>query len=228
MDSTNFEIKSLSIIEERQEIITELERAIFTKRYSFSQKHLTILSSNSISILYSIWEGFIQQIFAIYIDEINEEHNELFSLCDSLIIFCKERKFKELKEYPTKANKKITMIRKMKEFYKSDVQIIPRNIDTESNVGFEVLNRLLSHFNIEAYPEHWQNYKHPNPTLKENLTFFLKIRNTISHGGELLPDEFIDQNKFIRFKKMINDLFYDIQDKMTENLKNGNYKSLIV
>ncbi len=220
-----FENKSLLLIEERQEVIREIERAIFTRRYELTSRHFTIFSTNSISILYSIWEGFVQKLFGLYIDEINKEGIELFSLCDNLIIFCKERNFRQLKEYPQKNKRKISYIKKLKTFYSNDVHLIPRVIDTESNIGFEVLNRLLEQFNIETYPEHWGVYKYPNPNLKENLLLFLKLRNTVAHGGELLPEESIDQKMYKRFKKLSLDLMYDLRDKMLHNLHNGKYKN---
>lgn len=221
----DFENKSLLLIEESQEVIREIERAIFTKRYELSSKHFTIFSTNSISILYSIWEGFIQKIFGLYIDEINKEEIELFSLCDNLIILCKEKKFRQLKEYPQKSGGKISFIKKLKEFYSRDVHLIPRVINTESNVGFEVLNRLLEQFNIETYSEQWGNYKYPNPNLKENLFLFLKLRNTVAHGGELLPEESIDQKMYLRFKNLTLDLMYDLRDKMLDSLTNKKYKN---
>lgn len=220
-----FENKSLLLIEERHEVIREIERAIFTSRYELTSKHFTIFSTNSISFLYSIWEGFVQKLFGLYIDEINKEEIELFSLCDNLIIFCKERNFRQLKEYPQKNRGKISYIKKLKTFYSTDIHLIPRVIDTESNIGFEVLNRLLEQFNIETYPEHWGIYKYPNPNLKENLLLFLKLRNTVAHGGELLPEESIDQKVYERFKKLSLDLMYDLRDKMLDSLINEKYKN---
>jgi len=220
-----FESKSLNIIEERQEVITEIERAIFTKRYELTSKHFTILSINSISMLYSIWEGFIQKLFGLYIDEVNKEENELFSLCDNLIIFCKERSFRQLKEYPKKNQQKISFIKKLKIFYSNNVHLIPRVVDTQSNIGFEILNKLLEQFNLETYPEHWESYKYPNPNLRENLTLFLKLRNTIAHGGELLPEESVNHKTYERFKKLLLDLMYDLRNKMLDSLRNKKYKN---
>lgn len=220
-----FENKSLLLIEERQEVIREIERAIFTSRYNLNSKHFTILSTNSISILYSIWEGYVQKLFGLYIDEINKEELELFSFKDNLIIFCKERNFRQLKNYPEKNRNKISFIKKLKDFYSTDIHIIPRVIDTESNIGFDVLNRLLDQFCLETYPEQWETYKYPKPNLKENLFLFLKLRNTIAHGGELLPEESIDQQMYERFKKLSLNLMYDLRNKMVDSLVNKKYKN---
>ena len=220
----DFEEKSLVLIEERQEVITEIERAVFTGRYQLTDKHYTIFSTSSISLLYAIWEGFVQRIFALYVDQINEEGLELFSLCDSLIILCKERQFQQLKEYPKKDGKKISLIRKMKEFYTLETHKIPRTIDTESNVGFQILNKLMDQFNLDAYAEHWEEYSHPNNNLKENMQLFLRLRNTVAHGAELLPQESIDQKMYVRFKKLVLELMYDIRKKMIVGLSQKKYK----
>lgn len=218
-----FKNKSLALIEERQSVITEIERAIFTKRYDLSEKHFIILSKNSIPILYSIWEGFVNEIFSIFIDEINKEDIHLLDLNDNIIIFCSERKFKQFREYPQKAGKKILFLKKLREYFNIKVQQIPREIDTESNVGFEVLNKILNQFNLETYPEQWGNYKYPSPNLKENLFMFLKLRNTIAHGGELLPSEAISQKEYNRFKNLCLDLMYDLREKLINGLVTKKY-----
>ncbi len=220
-----FEAKSESLISERQILITEIERAIYTKRYELSETHFKLFSTNSISMLYSMWEGFIQNLFGLYIDEINKEEIPLFNLSNNLIIFCKERNFRQLKEYPNKIGQKISYMKKLKSFYTQDVHEIPRTVDTESNIGFEVLNKLLENFNLETYPESWESYKYPEPNLKENFKTFLRLRNSVAHGGELLPNESIDQKVFNRFKNLTLDMMYDIREKMIFAIKQTRYKT---
>lgn len=220
-----FEAKSEALISERQILITEIERAIYTKRYELSETHYKLFSTNSISILYSMWEGFVQNLFGLYIDEINKEEIPLFNLSNNLIIFCKERNFRQLKEYPNKVGQKISYMKKLKLFYTQDVHEIPRTVDTESNIGFEVLNKLLENFNLGTYPESWEKYKYPEPNLKENFKTFLRLRNTVAHGGELLPNESIDQKVFNRFKNLTLDMMYDIREKMIFAIKKTKYKT---
>lgn len=219
----DFDIKSLNLIEERQSVITEIERAIFTKRYDLSEKHFIILSKNSISILYSIWEGFVHEIFSMFIDKVNEEGVQLFEMTDNIIIFCSERKFKQFKEYPHKAGKKISFYKKLRDYFSIEAQQISREIDTEGNVGFEVLNKILNQFNLETYPEQWGNYRYPSPSLKENLFMFLKLRNTIAHGGELLPSETINQMEYNRYKNLCSDLMYDLRERLISGLSTKKY-----
>lgn len=218
-----FETKSLTLVEGRQSVITEIERAIFTNRYNLSEKHFIIFSKNSISILYSIWEGFVREIFSIFIDEINSEGAGFFGMADNIIIFCCEREFRQLKDYPLKVRKKISYFKKLKEFYSNEIRRVPRDVDTESNVGFEVLNKLLIQFNLETYPEQWGKYKYPAPNLKENLSMFLRLRNTIAHGGELLPEESISQENYKRYKNLCVDLMYDLRIKLMKGLTSKKY-----
>ncbi len=65
------------IIEERISVLFEIERAIFTRRYSLSSKHQDIFSTQSISMIYSLWESFIQKSFNLYIDELNKVGRDL-------------------------------------------------------------------------------------------------------------------------------------------------------
>jgi len=210
----SFELKSITEIEQRQAVITEIERAVFTRRYNLSSKHYSIFAKNSISMLYAIWEGFIQTIFGLYIDEINAINPRLFELHQNIIIFCNENEFPQFLEYPRKSNKKLLFLKKLRTHFSNEHYKIPRQVNTKSNVSLEVLNNLLEQFNIETYPDQWDDYKYPKPNLRENLSSFLRIRNSISHGGELLPGESINQEDYERFKRLCIKLMYDIRNKM--------------
>jgi RiboL-PSP-HEPN len=214
----DFNTKLEEIIEERVSILFEIERTIFTKRYSLSLKHQDILSKQSISMIYSIWEGFIQKSFNLYIDELNKIDIELHDFCDGIVIHHMENSFKQFKEYPSKDSRKMFFFKSLKEFHTGNNFSISRTINTESNVGFSVLNKLLENFSIEKFPKHWKNYSHPNPDLQQSLEFFLQMRNTIAHGGDLTSENKIDQKVYTRFKKLVTDLMYEIRLKMLEAL----------
>ena len=215
----DFNTKLEEIIEERVSILFEIERTIFTQRYSLSWKHQDILSKQSISMIYSIWEGFIQKSFNLYIDELNKIDIELHDFCDSIVIHHMENYFKQFKEYPSKDSRKMFFFNSLKEFRTGNNFSIPRTINTESNVGFSVLNKLLENFSIEKFPQHWKDYSHPNPDLQKSLEFFLQMRNTIAHGGDLTSENKIDQKVYTRFKKLAIDLMYEIRLKMLEALE---------
>ena len=59
-------------IEESEHTLNEIERVIFTKRYRLNTEHLAIFSVQTIAMIYSIWEGFIQKTFSEYLSTLNK------------------------------------------------------------------------------------------------------------------------------------------------------------
>jgi len=212
------------IIEERQKVLFELERVLFTKRYNLSKKHLEILAVQSIPIVYSIWEGFIQTVFGLYIDELNKLNINFNQFSDEIIIHHMESTFKQLIEYPQQPSKKINYFNKLERFYNNEKVELSRLINTESNVGFEVLNKLLKNFSLEVFPKHWGQYTHPSPNLEETLLTFLRYRNSVAHGGDITSEESVTQEVFVKYKNLVINLMYSIHDRMIAGLENETYK----
>lgn len=219
----NFDVALQEIIEERISVLFEIERAIFTKRYSLSSKHQDIFSTQSISMVYSVWESFIQKSFNLYIDELNKVGIDFHDFCDEIIIHHMENSFKQFKEYPGNDNKKVKFFASLRVFHTSSNCSISRVVNTESNVGFNVLNKLLKSFALEKFPEHWKDYAYPNPNLKDSLDLFLRLRNAVAHGGDLTSEERIDQTVYDRFKKLVIDLMYEIRLRMLCGLKDKTF-----
>jgi hypothetical protein len=205
-------------IEERSTVLFEIERALFTGRYSLSSKHQEIFSTQSISMIYAVWEGFVQTSFNLYIDELNKINLEFYDFCDDIIIYHIENSFKQFKDYPASEKKKIKFFKELKNFHVGDNYSISRIINTQSNVSFNVLNKLLKTFSLAPFPEHWKDYKHPNPNLKESMDLFLRLRNTVAHGGDLVSDEKVNQSVYGRFNRLVTDLMYEIRLKMLDGL----------
>ena len=134
-----------------------------------------------------------------------------------------ENSFKQFREYPENDNKKVKFFASLRVFHNSSNCSISRVINTESNVGFNVLNKLLKSFALEKFPEHWKDYAHPNPNLKDSLELFLRLRNAVAHGGDLTSEEKIDQKVYDRFKKLVMDLMYEIRLKMLCGLKHKTF-----
>lgn len=221
----DFDEKLLQIIEERVSILFEIERAIFTKRYSLSAKHKDIFATQSISMIYSLWEGFVQKSFNLYIDELNKVKVSIdfYDFCDDIVIYHMENHFNQFKQYPTKDNKKVEFFASLKGFHSSSSYSIHRLVKTGSNVGFDVLNKLLKSFALEKFPEHWKDYTHPHLNLKESLEKLLNLRNTVAHGGELALGNKIKQEDYIRFKKLVTDLMYEMRLKMLDGLRHKTF-----
>jgi len=215
----DFDVAIQEAIEERVTVLFEIERAIFTKRYSLSLKHQEIFSTQSISMIYAIWEGFVQIAFNLYIDELNKIDVEFYDFSDDIVIHHMENSFKQFREYPNKDKQKIKFFKDIKAFHNESSQSISRVVNTQSNISFSVLNKLLKTFSLEPFPEHWKDYKHPNPNLKNSMDFFLKLRNTVAHGGDLISEEKVNQVVYNRFRNLVRDLMYEIRLKMLDGLE---------
>lgn len=215
----DFDVAIQEAIEERLTVLFEIERATFTKRYSLSLKHQEIFATQSISMIYSIWEGFVQTSFNLYIDELNKIDIELYTFCDGIVIHHMENSFRQFREYPNKDKQKIKFFKDIKAFHDETSKPISRVVNTQSNVSFSVLNKLLKTFSLEPFHEHWKDYKHPNPNLKESMDFFLKLRNTVAHGGDLVSEEKVNQSVYNRFRNLVRDLMYEIRLKMLDGLE---------
>ncbi|HCM76444.1 MAG TPA: hypothetical protein DIS90_08675 [Cytophagales bacterium] len=214
-------------ITERESIMFEIERALFTGRYDLSSKHQNIFWAHSISMLYSVWEGFVQNGFKLYVDELNSYNLNIFEFCPKIVIHHMENSFKQLLDYPSKEGAKMKLYQNLKNFYLASNDPIQRIINTESNVGFNVINTLLQRFGLESFPEHWDKYAYPNTNLKESLALFLKLRNEVSHGSVSYSSVIIDQNGYNRFKHLVRDLMYEIRKKMMDGLNSQAYKGQV-
>ena len=128
--------------------------------------------------------------------------------------------------YVYKQNKKITFYNKLREHYSTNIHPLTRIINTHNNVGFDELNSLLRTFSLEEYPEYWDKYRHPNPSLKETLNTFIRFRNGVAHGGDISSEEKIKQDVYSKYRALINDLMYDIHNKFMDAIQIQSYRKL--
>lgn len=209
-----FEDIILEDIDDRLRALSEIERAIFTKRYRLNKNHFEYLSVQSITMIYSIWEGYVHNSFQVYIDHLNSLSVDFDKLSDDIVVFHMENEFKQLKSYPLKHNKKIQFYNKLQGFYDNKSQNIYNVVNTGSNVSFEILNSILKSFSLESFPEYWSIYIHPNPNLKQAMTTFLRYRNGVAHGGDISSEEKVTQVVYSKYKNLVLDLMYEILQKM--------------
>lgn len=219
----DFESQHISIIEQYESSALDIERIFFTGRYKLSKKHYSLLSVQSISILYSYWEGFVQNSFRLYIEYLNSLNIEFNLFSDEIVVFHMDKTFKQFKEYPEKSRQKISFYEKLKNHFLERKHDIFQTVDTESNVGFNVLNKLLSQFSLEKFPEHWEQYTYPNPNLKETLDTFIRYRNGVAHGGDISSEEKVTQDVYLKYRNLVGDLMYAIHDKFMDGIQRQTY-----
>lgn len=184
-DITLLEQDIISDIDEREELMFWVKS--LHPRYGFSERDEQLFLSYSIPIVYSIWEGFVQTSFQIYIRELNKLELTINNVCEPILVYSMESKFRQFKQYPNPKSEedkpkivknKVKFFNDLELFYKSTTLEINPNINTESNVGFNILNRILTDFNLEKIPD----YLEARYSLKDELHTLLQIRNAVAHG----------------------------------------------
>ncbi len=194
-------------------------------KYDFSDADEQFFLNHSFPIIYSIWEGFVQTTFQTYIREINKEINRLNLLpqqiCKPILLQQIESRFPQFKQYPEAIEKKIKFIDNFSFFLARTNMRIDPHFNTESNVGFKVLNRLLTEFNLENITE----YPISQYSLKEELDeFLLKIRNGIAHGENAIQVQRNDLNRAITLVKYLMDLVFE---KVNEGFRDKKYLHIV-
>ncbi len=169
------EIKS--DIEERQKLMLQIKTLYL--RYEFNERDEQLFLIYSIPAVYAIWEGFIQTALQTYIQELNKLKLTVDSFCKSILIYYLESKFPQFREYPKDYAKKELFFNKLNMFYTGKSVDISTSVNTESNVDFKVLNKILKEFNLELVEEYFE----PGFSLKQKLKDFLIIRNAVAHGN---------------------------------------------
>ena len=114
MLSINNKINEL--VDETTSNIYDIERLIYTGRYQFIDKDFNLLSKYSLVMLYSLWEGFIQDLFRMYLEEINTKISLIYELNEKFMLWQIEEKFKQFNEYPEKEKGKINFQLNLKDF----------------------------------------------------------------------------------------------------------------
>lgn len=203
---TLLEQELLSDIEERRELMSRIKA--LCPRYDFSPEDEQLFLNYSIPIVYAIWEGFIQTSFQIYIRELNKLNLNINNICHSILIYHIESTFSQFKQYPTKNNlkNKVKFFERLGLFYQCNTLIIHAEVNTESNVNFDVLNRILTDFNLEEIPD----YPEPRYSLAYELNEkLLKIRNAVAHGDNSIVVKREDLERVIRLVERLMDLVFE-------------------
>lgn len=219
----NFVVKHMHLIDEYCSTMTKIERAVFIHGNILPKKQKEILFNYSIAMLYSIWEGFVSRSFRLYIEYLNEQNISYENLLDSIVVYNMESQFKQFKEYPADIRKKGKFFLALSLHYNTAPPKLNVLVDTKNNVGFNVLNNLLTTFGIEAFPEYWETYKHPDTTLKEIMLNFLRYRNAIAHGADISGEKKIEHEQYEVYRTLIRNLMYAMHNRFLDAITNKTY-----
>lgn len=215
----------LSDIAERKDLMSRIK--LLSPRYNFSEADEHLFLNYSIPIIYSIWEGFIQSALQTYIRSLNRLRLSPDDICDEILIYHMESEFLQFKQYPRPMNRedqlkrtnkqKVNFFKELKRFYRSEIIEIDAKVNTESNVKFNVLNRILGNFNLSEISE----FPLPGYSLKIELNRFVDIRNKVAHGQDSVIVSFEDLERAITVvERLVELVFESIRDGFT----NESYK----
>ncbi len=201
-----------SDIAEREELMARIK--LLPKLYNFSKQDEHLFLNYSIPIIYSTWEGFVQTAFQVYIRELNKLGLSIDNICDQILVYHLESTFLQFKQYPRslrkedeprKLKQKVDFFNELQQFYKLETFQIYASVNTESNVWFSTLNRILRDFNLQIIPE----YPEPKYSLKVELDRLLDTRNKVAHGQNSVVVNEDDLKRAITVVEKLMDLVFD-------------------
>lgn len=223
MGESLFNRKIYSLISETESNIYDIEKIIFTHRYKYSEKDFSILSKQSIVMLYSLWEGFIQEVFGLFLEEVNKHIDTIFELCDEFMLSQIEYTFPQFFSYPQNLDKKVKFHKSLNEFQLLEKHELRINVNCKNNVELSVLNDLLVSHGMAYIPDNWKSYSRPNNNVKDILKSFLKFRNNQAHGNKIMTEVIMTHKEYEVYKNLIIDLIYEVGKKIMDSIFTKNY-----
>ncbi|MDY9924830.1 MAE_28990/MAE_18760 family HEPN-like nuclease [Methanosarcina sp.] len=173
-------------------------------------KQTQILERYSVVAIYSIWEGFVETGFGLYVREINSlnlTYNEIHLNILTHDVFIKFDLTDEQKKH---FKNRCTFVDSIIEFSKLPVSISPI-LPTESNIGFDIINQILTHFCLD---------KLPSKEYEQRFKKLLHYRNNIAHGQFSLP---VDRELINYLILTVIDAMSEVTIRIVEGFKNKKY-----
>ena len=162
--------------------------------------------------IYALWEGFVKNSFRLYVNEINREQLHVEKVHINLLTHTLTSDKKLTLENPR------TNFNKKKEFiihYQNSILRplhINASLPTKSNINFEIINDLLTRFNLQLIDESYQ----------KPLDKFLRFRNTGAHGDNSIP---VNMDNIHDFSELVLDLMERLYDILNHGFITKSYLS---
>lgn len=163
----------------RQENLSRIKT--MPTRYLFRGDDVNTWLRCAFPIIYAEWEGFFVYALSLYFREVNKLHLSLDDLNERYFVRNADKTFKQLSEYPSDFKKRLTFLRSLLLYFRNTGEVdLKTEVNTESNLGFKVMNVILSGLNFQLVEDH---INHDAYSLKEDMDkFLLDKRNGLVHG----------------------------------------------
>lgn len=175
-----------------------------------NDKQIEVLERYSVVAIYSVWESFVVTGFNLYIREINSLNLTYKDLNLNILTHDIFVKYGLTEEQRKHFKNKCQFITNIIEYSKLPVNI-STSIPTESNVNFEVINQILTHFYLDELPE-----KEFKPGLKKLLYY----RNNIAHGECSLP---VNTELIQYFTSTVINAMHEVTNRIIDGFNNKKY-----
>jgi hypothetical protein len=177
--------------------------------YKMRNYHKDIIKKYSIPALYSLWEGFFVASMELYVRKINELNLNRQYIHINILSYDLDCKH-QLGNPRINVENKIKITKELEKFFDSKITISSK-IQTESNVNYKVLNKVLRYFNLRKFDKKY---------FKDGLNKLLMYRNSIAHGENSfeITDKIISELSEVVIKCMDN-----LQDILIDGIKNKTY-----
>lgn len=178
MDTTTLRSDIEADIAKRASNLTSMRT--MSSRYGFSASDKDTMYRCTFPIIYAEWESFFVFAMSLYLQSVNQQHLSIDQLNEKYYVLLCEKTYKQLKDYPEKFNKKKNFLYNLKTFMRNTESVsFFTTVNTESNLGFDVMNTILDLYKIEKVKDHINNDAY---SLKSKMTMFLDKRNGLAHG----------------------------------------------
>ncbi|MFI0431297.1 MAE_28990/MAE_18760 family HEPN-like nuclease [Mariniflexile sp. HMF6888] len=164
-------------------------------RYSFSPDHKDLHIKYSIPAIYSIWEGFVKNCFAIYSNHLNTLSLNRSEISYALLTHQLDSEC-DFNNPRVHFDKKMKLVQSLDELFQDIINIKPA-VPTESNVNLKVLNRILERYCITEVDGKYNS----------GLNKLLLFRNKIAHGENSI---IVNMTHVTEFISLVENMMLDV------------------
>jgi hypothetical protein len=166
--------------------------------------------------IYAHWEGFVKYSLGKIIKHINTIDMQIQDYCFNYITFAYESSLKSLENSKNFDKRKVNLQQIYKNLENNSLKI-GTNIDTKSNLKFDILKKICNKLNIQIDKDFENNYK-------DDLNALVNIRNSIAHGDGGSAYEFSEFKEIEKYLDLLENLMLDFINLLDELLQQENYK----
>lgn len=190
-------------------------------RYLFRQEDVNTWLRCAFPIIYAEWEGFFVYALSLYFREVNKLHLGLDQLNDKYFVRNADKNFKQLNEYPSVFKKRLAFLRDLHSYFRNTGDVTLSNeVNTESNLGFKVMNAILGGLNFTIIEDH---IDHDAYSLKDDMDkSLLDKRNGLVHGD---PAYTVSTDQVTNAVALVERLMNLTKDTILAGYKNEVFKA---